>query len=343
MEREGDAGMSSTNREKAHAKVVQWAEQAGLRVESVSAPGRDFVIELHENDALPRVQASHLREDTAYVMIVGLVNIPDPDRRRLMSRDESGFRDLIWGIKMNLLSAGVDFTVHGSEKDPEAWEVQRSLFLQDGGPGRFHEAYSSVKNALIGVIWAYKRALDASSDEDPIELGVEAIDPQASADGDRARRIMNTIINTSIILLSTLMDGFTQAMVEAAGSMASEMAGVLDGEESRLEVEKRFQEEAPDAGEKMKAMISEARRDIYDQFDSKREEMETILDDKAFDTGPEIVDRYDHGLPKLSEELDDASIAQYARLLVEEDPAFMEMFGELVSWMDSLPKAEDKE
>ena len=43
-------------------------------------------------------------------------------------------------------------------------------------------------------------------------------------------------------------------------------------------------------------------------------------------------------LTKLTEELDDNTIAQYAYLLVSEDPNFGKMFGELTEWMNTLPK-----
>lgn len=43
------------------------------------------------------------------------------------------------------------------------------------------------------------------------------------------------------------------------------------------------------------------------------------------------------GLPMLTEELDDEAVAEYAKLLVQEDKYFTEMFGELLAWMNSLP------
>ena len=63
-----------------------------------------------------------------------------------------------------------------------------------------------------------------------------------------------------------------------------------------------------------------------------------MLSDRIFDKGPEIVDVYEFGLPKLTEELDDETIAEYAKLLVQEDKYFTEMFGELTAWMNSLPQ-----
>ena len=70
----------------------------------------------------------------------------------------------------------------------------------------------------------------------------------------------------------------------------------------------------------------------------KAEEIAPLLSDRTFDKGPEIVDVYEFGLPSLTEELDDGTIAEYAKLLVQEDKYFTEMFGELSAWMNGLPQ-----
>jgi hypothetical protein len=56
---------------------------------------------------------------------------------------------------------GVDFTVIApDERDPEAWEVQTRLFINEGDATMFHEACTKIKHALISIIWIYKRALE---------------------------------------------------------------------------------------------------------------------------------------------------------------------------------------
>lgn len=168
-------------------------------------------------------------------------------------------------------------------------------------------------------------------------------DDEAVQNGtDRTQRIMNAMANTSIILMSELMGGFTQVMMETTGAMASEMAGTMSGEEARESVAQEFEEKLPEADEKMKEMISDMRKDVYAQLKLKKDEIEPVLADAAYDTGPNIIDGYDFRLPKLTEELDDGSLVRYSRLLVEEDPSFVEMFDELIGWMNTLPKFPDK-
>ena len=159
---------------------------------------------------------------------------------------------------------------------------------------------------------------------------------------NREKKIMNSVANTSIILMSTMMGAFTEVMVNATGAMASGIAGALGGEEAGEKVEKDFKQGKPEVDEKMKTMISDIRKDIYTQLEQKIKKMKPFLSDPAFDVGPKIIEKYEFKLPKLTEELDDIALAQYSKLLVGENPSFTEMFKELTEWLSSLPKNPEK-
>ncbi len=158
----------------------------------------------------------------------------------------------------------------------------------------------------------------------------------------REDKILNTIINTSVILMSAMMGAFTQVMVSATGAMASGMAAAMGGKEAEDKVNEEFTQKLPEVDEKMKAMIAEIRKDIYTQMGQKRKELKPLLSDALFEAGPKIIEKYDFNLPKLTEELDDGALAQYSKLLVTEDPNFQKMFKELTEWLSSLPKAPDQ-
>ena len=159
---------------------------------------------------------------------------------------------------------------------------------------------------------------------------------------NRENKIMNTVINTSIILMGTLMDGFAEAMTEAAGAMASGMAEIAGGKKAKEKIEKEFKQKLPEVSDKMRTMISDMRKELYEQMKQKRKEIQPLLSDPIFDVGPDAVEKYDFGIPKLTQELDDSTLAQYAYLLVSEDATFGELFGTLADWMNSLPKFPDK-
>ena len=129
---------------------------------------------------------------------------------------------------------------------------------------------------------------------------------------------MNLIANTSIILMSTLMGGFSELMVNTMGAAASGMAGAMGGEEAGEKVNREFEQKRPEINEKMTQLISEARKDIYAQMGQKQEEIEPFLSDPVFDVGPKKVDEYDFNLPKLTEEIDDDCIAGSVHEVVAE-------------------------
>jgi hypothetical protein len=152
--------LEAANREQNITQVMRWIIQSNLQVTTVSNSNHDFVIQFSETATLPDIQIVHQKLDSAFVLIVGQVKIPQSDREKLKNLKREKFSDFIWSLKLNLLNIGVDFTVLGSERDPDSWEIQKRLFLNDTNTSQFYEAYSKVKYALIGIIWSYKRELD---------------------------------------------------------------------------------------------------------------------------------------------------------------------------------------
>lgn len=160
--------------------------------------------------------------------------------------------------------------------------------------------------------------------------------------GKREKKIMNAILNTSIILMSTLMGAFTEVMVNTTDAMASGMAEAIGGKEAGDQVHREIRQKLPEIDEKMKKLISDVRKDVYIQIGQKTKEIAPLLSDHTFDNGPKIIEKYDFQLPKLTEELDDNVLSHYARLLASEDSIFVELFEELTGWLNSLPKLSSK-
>lgn len=160
---------------------------------------------------------------------------------------------------------------------------------------------------------------------------------QSKTENNREKRIMNAIVNTSIILMSTLMGGFAEFMATTVGTMASGMAEATGDKEASENIQKEIKQKLPEVTDKMKAMMSDVRKDIYSQMAQKREEIEPFLSDPIYDAGLSKIDKYDFGIPKLTEELDDEALTQYSYLLISEDATFAELFKELTEWMNTLP------
>lgn len=162
------------------------------------------------------------------------------------------------------------------------------------------------------------------------------------SESDRETKILNAMANTSVLLMSTMMGAFTNLMVGATSAMASGMAEAMGEKEAQDKVSQEIKQGAPEVNEKIKAMISDIKKDIYGQMRDKKQEFESLLSDPAFDVGPGIIEKYDFKLPKLTEELDDNALSQYSQLLLSEDVRFAKMFKELAEWIGSLPKPDNK-
>ena len=161
--------------------------------------------------------------------------------------------------------------------------------------------------------------------------------------GEQGDKIINSMVNTSVLLASIMMGAFTQVFVKATDAMASGMAEAFGGKEAGDHVNQEIHRKLPEIDEKMKAMISEMQKDVYSQIRQKKQEIEPLLSDPIFEAGPKIVEKYDFKLPKLTKELDDNTLAQYAQLLLSEDKQFTEMFKELTEWINSLPKPTEED
>jgi hypothetical protein len=166
----------------------------------------------------------------------------------------------------------------------------------------------------------------------------KARDAALQSKADREDKIINSMVNTSVILMSTMMGAFTQVMVSTTDAMASGMAEAMGGKEAGDKVKEEIKQKLPEVDEKMKAMISDIRKDIYAQMRQKRQELEPLLSNPAFEVGPKIIEKYDFKLPKLTQELDDNTLVQYSQLMRSEDIRFAKMFKALTKWLSSLPK-----
>ena len=155
----------------------------------------------------------------------------------------------------------------------------------------------------------------------------------------REEKIMNTIVNTSILLMSTLMGGLSELMVNVTGELASGMTSAFVGEGAGSQANQKIKQKLPEVNDKMRAMISDMRKDMYTQMAEKTKEIAPFMADPVFDIGPQKVDNYDFGISKLSEHIDDETLAKYTYLLISEDATFTELFRQLMDWLNSLPKA----
>ena len=170
----------------------------------------------------------------------------------------------------------------------------------------------------------------------------QADDAALLSKADHEDEIINLMVNISVLLMSTVMGAFSQVMINVADSMASGISEVMGGKETGDKVGTEIKHNLPEVDEKMMAMISDLRKDIYAQMEQKKQEMEPLLSYPVFEVGPKIIGKYDFKLPKLTQKLHDNVLAKYSQLLMSGDVRFAKMFKELTSWMNALPKFPEK-
>ena len=77
--------------------------------------------------------------------------------------------------------------------------------------------------------------------------------------------------------MSTMMGAFTNLKVDATGAMASRMAEALGGKDAEDKVSKEIKQGSPAVDEKVKAIISDIRKDIYSQMNQKRRGVRVLV------------------------------------------------------------------
>lgn len=148
------------DREEILSKVTEWATQMGLAVRSIEDPTADFHVAVSE-PKLPPVDIVHPKIDSAYVLVIARVIVSEEDQKKMLDMKIKQLEDLLWDIRLTLLSMNVEFRmVRPAGGVPTLWEIHSKLFLRGAIAQHFSDLYLKVKNAVLYVIWSYRRTLD---------------------------------------------------------------------------------------------------------------------------------------------------------------------------------------
>lgn len=148
------------NREQIISKVTEWATQMELTVRNLEDPAADFHIIVSQPN-LPVIDIIHPNINSTYVIVACRASVSETDQKKILDLQSVEVDELLWNIRLTLLSMNVEFRMVGPEGSiPAAWEVHSKLFLEGANAQHFSDVYVKVKNAILFVIWSYKRALD---------------------------------------------------------------------------------------------------------------------------------------------------------------------------------------
>jgi len=93
----------------------------------------------------------------------------------------------------------------------------------------------------------------------------------------------------------------------------------------------------PEQRAKIKDILSGIREETDSQWSKEPRVFRAYVAGPSFDEGIKIVEGYDFGRPKLTEELSDETLASYVFLLKAGDRRLGEMFTRLADWQRRLP------
>jgi len=153
---------------------------------------------------------------------------------------------------------------------------------------------------------------------------------------DRESKILNIMVNTSVLLMSLMTDAFSGAFAEMAAGMAEAVAtglGGTDKEQTEREKIKQVKTEIP---KQMVTQVIQMKADMIQQLEAKKNELGKKIADPKFDAGIGIVERYDFGIPKMTQDLNEVALLKYIALLKANDAQCTKMFQELMEWMKAI-------
>lgn len=150
------------DREEILSKVTEWATQMGLTTKNIEDPTADFHIAIYEAK-LPPVDIVHPEIDSAYILFAARVSVSEEGQKKMLDLGLEQRENVLWDIRLKLLSLNVDFRMVSPEGGiPTSWEIYSRLFLEGVLAQHFSDHYAKVKNAVLFVIWSYRRILGVS-------------------------------------------------------------------------------------------------------------------------------------------------------------------------------------
>jgi hypothetical protein len=156
---------------------------------------------------------------------------------------------------------------------------------------------------------------------------------------DRETKITNIMLNTSIILMATLTDAFSSMFTEMAKTMTEAVStSVGVPQETTKNMDKKIDTMKTELPQQLLKELQTMKHDLHNQIQTKKQDIETLLTDPAFDKGITIAEHYDFHLPAFTQDLDEKTLFAYITLLKTNDPKFTQMFQELMEWMRNLPQ-----
>ena len=150
----------------------------------------------------------------------------------------------------------------------------------------------------------------------------------------------NVVNNFSLIFGAAMMIAMQSALTSMAKTFAESFAN------SSKDLDK-INTDISNSKKQIPKQILDELIDMKSQMDSqmidKQKLMDNLLQDNSFEEGVKIAEKYDLGIPKLTENLTIPTLAIYVTLIIGEDPKATVMFREITEWLNKItPMIQEK-
>ena len=153
---------------------------------------------------------------------------------------------------------------------------------------------------------------------------------------DRESKILNIMLNTSILLMALMTDAFSDAFTGMASGMAHAVTAGVGGAEKEPTTDESLRRTKTEFPKPMIIQMLQMKTDMKKQLQARKDEIRGKITDPTFDIGITIAERYNAGVPPLTNDLDEQSLLRYLTLLKANDASCTKMFQELMEWMKTV-------
>ena len=164
-------GRSTANprTENKRTRIQGWLMQEGWKIGEAQHPDALWVISATD-DAGRTLVVVQPRSMPDRVDMQASVAI-DPNHQKLVAAMEPKERqDLWWGLRLELLKFGVDFT--GFEEQVKMLNVLQRMYDDGLTKDRFVQRLIKIRNAQVLILWTINRAFDQPPDDDILGSGL---------------------------------------------------------------------------------------------------------------------------------------------------------------------------
>ncbi len=139
-------------------------------------------------------------------------------------------------------------------------------------------------------------------------------------------------------LASSMSEALVRGSAAMAGAMEEGLGGTPHGKESdKTATESLSKQVKAQTSTEVKKAFAEMREKARSEIRLDDKSLKELIRAPAFDKGIEIVERYEFGLPKLTERLSDEDFVAYLAFFKKSDPKLVKMSEELAEWRKSVP------